>query len=393
MSACTRSRPVYLLLCFAGVSLAWCPTPAAAQDIVVPQTALSPCAAVQIVSRAAVPAGTGLAVSPDGNMLALYIHTNRGGELTLRPRTAGAPRKIELVPPALPPGVAWRVLDATFSPAGELLAVRSTAAIWVIDVATRKSLYQIALDAERQLYPGKLSIAAGTLAVLFWPPESYLAEAKARKGVEVRLYEASTGKLQRSLPMRIDSSDAWTEIELSPDATWLAILRRAMRWPGKARLSVHSPVSGITRWESKIAAEDFQWTADGRSLLALGGRLMWLDATTGKVARVSKTEIVASEHHKLRSSETPNLAIGSFSKYSRLKRSVLLGDRRESVLALWQLDSAALVCQNALPPSLAVDAWLTSRGEIIALEERYELRQQLRLLKSAQLVTYSLTNK
>ncbi|MBI1739140.1 MAG: hypothetical protein HYR58_07820 [Acidobacteria bacterium] len=377
----------------AGLVLLACPAPVAAQDTVVPQTALSPCAAVSVASREEVAAGTGLAVSPDGRWLALYVHTNRGGEVTLRPRATGESHRLELVPPALPPGVTWRVLDAVFSPNGDLLAIRTTGAIWVVDVATGLIRYQVGVDPERQTYPGKFSLAADTLAVLFWPPESYLAEANAKKGVEVRLYEAATGKFVRSVPMAVDSSDAWTDIELSPDAKWFALLRRPTRWPGKAHLSVRSPVSGLTRWETKLSAEDFQWSADGRSLIALGKRLVWLDADTGKQTRESKSDAGSSEYHRLRVNETAGLAVGQFSRYSRWKRSVMLSDQRDSMIVLWRLDGAAPVCQSALPPSQSVEAWLTSQGEIITLEENYDLRPQLRLLKSAQIVTYKLVGK
>jgi hypothetical protein len=285
------------------------------------------------------------------------------------------------------------VLDVVFSPNGNLLAVRTTGAIWVADVATGLILYQVGVDSERQTYPGKLSLAADTLAVLFWPPESYLAEAKAKKGVEVRFYEAATGKFVRSAPVAVDSSDAWTNIELSPDAKWFALLRRTTRWPGKAHLSVHSPISGLRRWESKLSAEDFQWSADGRSLIALGQRLVWLDADTGKQVRESKSDAGSSEYHRLRVNEEAGLAVGQFSKYSRWKRSVMLNDRRESMIVLWRLDGAALVCQTPLPPSQSVEAWLTSQGEIITLEENYDLRPQLRLLRSAQIVIYKLSGK
>jgi len=383
----------FLVSAAASLVLPACLAPAAAQDTVVPQTALSTCDGVSSVSREEVAAGTGLAVSPDGRWLALYVHTNRGGEVTLRPRDTGESHRIELVPPALPPGVTWRVLDAVFSPNGDLLAVRTTGAIWVADVATRRIRYQIGVDPERESYPGKLSLAADTLAVLFWPPESYLAEAKAKKGVEVRFYEAATGKFVRSVPVAVDSSDAWTNIELWPNAKWFALLRRPTRWPGKAHLSVHSPISGLKRWENKLSAEDFQWSADGRSLIALGQRLVWLEADTGKQVRESKSDAGSSEYHRLRVNEEAGLAVGQFSKYSRWKRSVLLDDRRASMIVLWRLDGAALVCRTPLPPSQSVEAWLTSQGEIITLEENYDLRPQLRLLKSSHIVIYKLSGK
>ena len=60
---------------------------------------------------------------------------------------------------------------------------------------------------------------------------------------------------------------------------------------------------------------------------------------------------------------------------------------------LRRLDQAAPVCQVSLPPSMSVKAWLTAQGEIITLEENYELHPKLRLLKGAQIVTYRLAEK
>jgi hypothetical protein len=385
-----RRRHLLFFFLLAG-SLLWLPV--RAQDLVVPQIALSPCPVVSVAARETLTAGAGLGVSPDGRWLAVYLHTNRGGEVTLRARESGEAHRIELVPPALPPGVTWRVMDATFSPSSELLAIRSTGSIWIIDVASGKSLYQVALDPERQLYPGRLSLAANTLAVFFWLPESYFAEAKAKHGADVRFYEAATGKLLRTLPLALESSDAWVEMKLSPDASRIAVLCRATRWPGKARLNLFAADSGKLLWEAKISAEDFQWTGDGQSLYALGGRLMTLDAATGRQKSESKAEFGSTEYQRLRLNETANLAVGQFLHYSRWRRGVLLNDRRESVLVLWRLEKAEPLCEMVLPPPRSVEAWVTPRGEIITLEELYDLRPQLRLLKSAQMVVYTLNPK
>jgi outer membrane protein assembly factor BamB len=365
----------------------------AQQDTVVPQTALSPCSTASVVSREPLVAGTGISASPDGRWLALYVHTNRGGEVTLRPREGGELRRIELTPPALLPGVTWRVLDAAFSPGSNLLAVRSLGAISMVDVAAGKTLYQIEFDSERQLYPGRLSLTDDTLAVIFWPAESYLADVQTKKGVELRFYEAATGKLLRTLTLAVESSEAWVDLELAPDASRVAILRRARRWPGKAELSIFTADDGKLIWETKVSAEDFQWSGDGKSLFSLGGRFITLDAATGKQKSESKDEYGPSEFQKLRVNETAGLAVGQFSRYSRFKRSLHMSDRGETLLVVWRLNGAAPVCQTPLPPTQSVEPWLTTDGEIIALEELYELRPPLRLLKSAQLVTYRLAPK
>lgn len=366
-------------------------TPLFAQDTVVPQTTLSTCAAVSIVSREAIAAGTGLAVSPDGKWLALFVHTNRGGEVTLRPRGAGESLLIELDPPALLAGVTWRILEAAFSPNSEYLAIRSTGAIWVVDVAAGNIRFQIGVDPEQRTYPGKMSLSAATLSVIFWPPESFLADVQSKKDVEVRLYEAATGKLQRSLNLALQSSDAWTEMELSPDNSRIAILRRATRWPGKAHIIVFAADSGKLLWETKISAEDFLWASNNKSIFALGSRFVTLDAESGKQKGESKFDFGSAENQKLEIDATANLAIGKLSQYSRVKRSLGGSDRRETSLVLWRPDQAAPVCQVSLPPSMSVKAWLTSQGEIITLEEIYELHPKLRLLKSAQIVVYRLS--
>jgi hypothetical protein len=388
MPASSVSKIGILLGVISALQLPLCPIPVAAQDTVVPQTALSTCAAVSIVSRETIAAGTGLAVSPDGHWLALYVHTNRGGEVSLRSRATGESHLIEFVPPALPAGVSWRLLDAVFSPNSEVLAIRSTGAVWVIDVATGNIRFQIGVDSERQTYPGRLSLTNDTLSVIFWLPESFLADVQAGKDVEVRLYGAATGKLQRTLKLPMLSSEAWTEMELSQDNSRIAILHRATRWPGKARLNLFDAESGRLLWEAKIHAEDFLWASDNKSIFALGSRFMTFDAESGKQKSESRFEFGSAENQKLEINETLNLALGHLALFSRLKRSFGRSDRRETMVVLWRLDQAAPTCQVSLPPSLSAKAWLTSQGEIVVLEESYELHPKLQLLKSAQIVTY-----
>jgi hypothetical protein len=238
-----------------------------------------------------------------------------------------------------------------------------------------------------------MSLSADTLSVIYWPPESFLADVQAKKAVEVRLYEASTGKLQHTLNLPLQSSEAWTRMELSPDNSRIAILLRATRWPGKARLDLFAADSGKLLWETKIPAEDFVWAGDSKSIFALGSRFMTLEADSGNQTAESKFDFGSAENQKLEINETANLAMGKLSLFSRVKRSLGRSDPRETALVLWRLDQAAPVCQASLPPSVSVKAWLTSQGEIITLEENYELHPKLRLLKSAQIVTYRLAGK
>lgn len=370
----------------------------AAQDTVVPQTALSPCSAIAVVEHREIPAGTGIAVSADGRWLAEYVHTNRGAEIQLYARgdAAAQPpqeRKIRLDPATLPPGINWRILEAEFSADSTMLLVRSTGALAVIDVAAGQLRTAIAYDREKQTYPGQFSVAAGTLAVVFWPPESYLAEAKAKKPVEVRLMDAASGRWLRSLMLKLESSDQWTEIALSPDASRLAVLLRARRWPSKALLAVYATDSGQQIWKDKVSAEDLRWSNDGRELIVLGGELLWLDAQTGKERRKGERELGSSEYHKLRVSAEANAAIGHFLRYSKWKRAVSLGDQKDAVIAIWQLDSGKALCETPLSPAVSADIWPTAQGQLIALEEVYEIRPQLRLLKSARVVTYRLPGR
>src|SRR5205807_2298067 len=222
---------------------------------------------------------------PDGRYLVQYIHTTQGVELKLRNRDTGEDRSVQLEPPSLPPGVTWQVHEIIFSPSGSLFAVRSVGAIWVLDAETAQVRYQIGVDGEKQAYPGKAALAEGQMAAVFWPPESYLADAVPKKPIEVRFYEAATGKVLRSLSLALDSAERWTKLALAPDGSRLAVLLRSTRWPGKARLRVYASEDGKLLSERNIGAEDMAWLGDGRDLLVLGSQLSWLDAGTGNKRR------------------------------------------------------------------------------------------------------------
>lgn len=369
----------------------------------IPPTALGACTPLAVDDARDIPAGTGIAVSPDGRWLAEYIHTSRGGEVKLHDRTASGDEtkpatkagaepvhQIALEPPSLPTGIQWRIHEARFSPDSKLLVLRTTGAIYVIYAEQGQLLHTSGFDKEKQTYPGQIALGGGTLAVAYWLPESVFAQAAARKPVEVRLMEAASGKWLRSLLLALDSSDAWTKLALAPDASRLAVLLRPEFWPGKARLRVHDTLTGADEGELKIGAEDVDWSADGKELLVLGSRLVWLDAKTGKETRKAEGDIGASEFHKLRFSSEANLAAGHFTRFRKWRRFIRMNDQRDTMLTIWRLDTGKAVCTVVFPPTTTVYAWPTARGEFVALEETYEVRPQLRLLKSARVVTYRL---
>ncbi|MBI3670733.1 MAG: hypothetical protein HY237_13245 [Acidobacteria bacterium] len=366
------------------------PAAQAQQDNRVPQTALSLCPALKVAAREEVLAGTAIAVSPDGRRLVQYVHTTRGAEIRLRERDTGEEHRVQLEPPALPPGVTWQVNEIAFSTSGNLLAVRSVGATWMLDAVTSAVRYLLAADAEKQTYPGKLSLAGDRLAVVFWPVESYLADAQASKPVAVRIYDAATGKALRTLALALDSSNQWTELALSPDASRLAVLLRPTRWPGKSRLLLFATEDAKRLWERKIGAEALAWSANGSELLVLGGRLSWLDAETGHTKREAQKNIRFSELQTLRASEPANLAVGQFARYNPFLRTLALGDRRDTRLVIWRMDTGKALCELGPRPAEGADVWPTARGELIALEESYDLRPPLRLLREATLVTYRL---
>jgi hypothetical protein len=361
------------------------------KDTLVPQTALSLCPALEVGSRESVPAGTALAVSADGIHRDTWLHTTTGAALDLRNRDTGVTRRIELVPPPLPPGVTWRVQEAEFSPDGSRLAVRSTGAIWVIDTQAAHVLFLAGVDAATQTYPGKMSWGGKQLAIVFWPVESYLADATAQKPVAVRIYDGTSGQVTRTLQVQLPSSNAWTEPRLSPDGSRVAVLVRANHWPGKAVLMLLAAETGKPVWENKISAEDLQWTSDGKQLMALGSELVWLDSENGKEVRQAGTSVAHSENQKLRVSEAAHTAAGKFSVYSPFKRMLKRNELRETRVVLWQLDTGKGICEIPIAAANSVDAWPTARDELISLEETYDVRPPLRLLKSAQIVTYQIS--
>ncbi len=358
------------------------------KDTTVPQTALSLCNELEVVSRESVPPGTAIAVSADGKYLANWVHTTTGAALDLHNRDTGVTQRVELVPPALPPGIPWRVQEVAFSPDEKKLAVSTTGAVWVIDRASAKVRFLIGQDAATQAYPGKMSWGQNELAVSFWPAESYLADAVAAGPVELRIYYASSGEVARDIKLALPSSNTWTEPRLSPDGNQLAVLLRAQQWPGKADLFLFAADSGNALWRKKIAAEDLLWSGDGKQIVALGSDLVWLDAKDGKQIRKAGPGVAHSEFQKLRVNEAAQIAVGSFSVYSAMGRFFKSNEQHSQRIVLWRYGSARGICEIPVTAVNTVDAWPTARGEIISLEETYEIKPPLRLLKSAQIVTY-----
>lgn len=358
-------------------------------EAVIPQTALSRCPPLRLIHREDVAPGTALAVSADGRRLAQYFHTIRGAEITLLDRETAEVHRLRLEPPQLPPGVAWRIVRVVFSRAGDLLAVESVGKVWVFAAATGEKLYEIGVD-DQQRFPAQLTLGGDRLALVFWPPESYLATATPKGPINIGIYDAHTGQQRQTVFARVRTPDAWTRLELSPDAERLALLMRATRWPGKARLALYAVGDSALLWEKKVSAEDLAWAADIRELLILGGELQWLDANTGKKLREAERKTRFSESQKLRTNDAANLATGFFLRYNPLKRTLDMGDWRDPQFRIWRLDSRKAVCEIQLDPALRVDVWLTARGELIALEETYDVRPSLRILRAARIVTYRL---
>ena len=376
------------LIIFSATVQAQTPTRNPKKDTEVPQTALSLCNGLEVVSRVSVPPGTAIAASPDGAYLATWVHTTTGAALDLHNRDAGTTQRVELVPPALPPGIPWRVQEVAFSRDGTKLAVRTTGTVWVIDLASARVQFLIGEDAATQTYPGKMSWGENELAVSFWPVESYLADAITASPVKVRIYYASSGDVGRDISLTLPSSNNWTEPRLSPDGNQLAVLLRARQWPGKADLFLFASDDGKLLWQKKIGAEDLLWTSGGKQIVALGSDLVWLDAKKGKQVRKADPSVPHSEFQKLRLNETAQLAVGSFSVYSATGRLFKSNQQHSEKIVLWHFDTATGICRIPIAAVNTIDAWPTAHNEIIALEETYDIKPPLRLLKSAQIVTY-----
>jgi len=402
------ARCVYVIVGIAAAQ-AWGAPRARAQDTVVAPAALATCTPLTLIHTREIPPGTGIAVSPDGHWLAEYIHTLTGGEVRLRARqesSAGSPMGLEpgswtpepqhtipLAPPELLKGIQWRIIEARFSADSRVLAVRTTGAIFLVDAVRGAITSAIGVDPEKKTYPGQMAFGGSTLAVSFWPAQSIFAQNNARERVEIRLLDTATGKWLRSLLLPLGWRNEWTKIALTADASRLAVLLRPEVWPGKSRLIVFDTMTAKSNGELKIAAEDVKWAPDGKQLLLLGSKLVWLDGDSGKPAREAQGDAGASENNVLRLNSDADVAAGHFERFSSVKRLLRRNDQLDSMVTLWQLASGRMVCSVPLQPETSVSLWPTARREMVALEETYDLADpQKRKLKNARVVTYRLAD-
>jgi hypothetical protein len=350
--------------------------------------ALSGCSKLVRVATEEVTPGTQIAVSGSGRYLASYVQTASGVSVTLRNRETGETKSTDLAPPALPPGIAWRAIETAFSPNGLWLAVRGVGVIWVVDTATGDLKFTIGPATDEELFPGKMAWADDELAAFFWPPESVFADAPIHGPVSVRIYGVPDGKMLRELSLLVHSSDPWTIIRFSRDDKRLALLEQPRKWPGSAQLTVFDAASGKHLWQDSTGVQDIGWSADSTRLLGLSGQLEWFDGATGIKIGASPHDVGSSEFQKLRFSEAGRLAAGLVAHYSSLHRLFHHTEEISWVLAIWRVDDGEGVCEVTLSPETTLDPWVTSRGELVTLEERYEIRPPLRLLKSSRIITY-----
>jgi WD40 repeat protein len=354
------------------------------------QFALSTCPALTTVSSETAVPGAAIAVSADGRFLATWIHTTDGADLTVRNRDTGAAHRIELPAQIVPPGMTWHVLQARFSPDSRLLVVGALGRVWVAEPSTGRLLYSIGVSGDGGLWPASFAISNDRLGVIFWPPQSALRDVPSKQATLLDFYDLPTGRGLRAIPLETHTSSAWATAELSPDDQWLLLLERARTWPGRAHLTLLDAASGQPVWKKSYPVEDARWSADTGSLVALGGRLIWLSAKNGQILRESGSDAGASEFQRLRFNEISGAALGLFSRYSLWQRLFTRHTEESALVVLWRMDTGQELCRVQLSPRTAVDGWPTSRGEIITLEETYAPRSPTPRPQSAHIVTYKL---
>jgi hypothetical protein len=251
-------------------------------------------------------------------------------------------------------------------------------------------VYSIGVSSDGGLWPGNFTLSNDQLGVIFWPPQSALRDQPSKRAALLDIYDLPTGKGLRGVPLNTRTSSAWMEAELSPDDKWLLLLERARTWPGRAHMILLDAVSGKPLWEKKYSVEAEAWTADSSQLLALGSLLMWLSPKDGQTLRESASDAGASEFQRLRFNEASGAAMGLFSRYSSFQRLFTQHPEESALVILWRMDTTQELCRTQLKSGTAIDGWVTSRGEIITLEETYAPRSPTPRPKAAHIVTYRL---
>jgi hypothetical protein len=359
-------------------------------DVRTAQSALSTCPALMTVSSEAGVPGAAMAISANGRFLATWIHTAGGADLTVRNRDTGAHHRIELPAQTVPPGITWRVLGAQFSPDAHWLVVGAMGRVWVMEALTGHLVYSVGVSSDDGLWPGKFTVSNHRLGVAFWPPQSALHDGASVHAALLDIYDLPTGRGLRAFPFGAHTSAAWTSVELSPDDRWLLLLERARTWPGQAHMTLLDVASGQPVWRKGYPVETAGWTADSSSILALGRRLIWLSAKNGQMQRESGSNAGASEFQRLSFNEVASAAIGVFSRYSSFQRLFKRHSEETSLVVLWRMDTAQELCRIPLSAGTAVDGRVTSRAEVVALEETYGPRNPTPRPKAVRIVTYKL---
>jgi hypothetical protein len=343
-----------------------------------------------VSSESAVP-GAALAVSPDGRFLAIWVHTMSGADLTVRNRDTGTEHRIELPAQSVPPGVAWRIVQARFSPNGHWLVVHSVGRLWVADPVAGRLVYSIGPSEDGNLWPGGFTMSNARLGVTFWQPQSVVQDQISKRPPIFDIYDLATGRGLRAIALDAHSSAAWLEADLSPDDKWLLLLERSRTWAGKAQVSLLVADSGQLVWRRKYAVDTAGWENRDSNLLALGGHLLWLSAQNGEMIHDSGgADASSSQFRRLRFNEASGVALGLLFRYKPLQQMFSQDSENSPLAVLWRIDTLQELCRTRLKAGMNVDGWVTAGGEIITLEETYIPRSATYRPTSARIVTYRL---
>ena len=353
--------------------------------------ALSSCPAIAAVSSEDAVPGAALAVSPDGRFLAIWVHTMSGADLTVRNRDTGAEHRIELPAQAVPAGIAWRVVQARFSPNGRWLVIHSLGRLWVADPVAGRLVYSIGPSEDGGLWPGGFTMSNARLGVTFWQPRSVLQDQISKRMPVFDIYDLATGRGLRAIALDTHASAAWVEADLSPDDKWLLLLERSRSWSGKTQVSLLVADSGQLVWRRKYPVDTVGWAGGDLKLLALGGRLLWLSAQNGELIHASgEADGGSNQFRRLRFNEASGVALGVLFRSKPIQQMFSQDPERSPVAVLWRLETLQELCRIRLKVGMNVNGWVTARGEIVTLEETYIPRSATYRPTSARIVTYRL---